>query len=157
MDAGGTNFVDQDFTIASLHYSAAGDHTTDLSDGSILQVTGETSVGSANPQGRATLVITDRTVVTGHLSEFNVGVNATGSGAVTGNLELGDAAILAFEDVEQVSIGRETGANNFASPVANGSLTLGGNSSITLGSDSGAGHPQHRLEPEHQRRRRRLG
>ncbi len=36
VDAGGTNFVDQDFTIASLHYSAAGDQTTDLSDGSIL-------------------------------------------------------------------------------------------------------------------------
>ena len=71
------------------------------------------------------------------LSALRIGYNPLGTGAAdtTIDLTMTNPIFTAFI-ADDLSIGRETGANNFASPVANGSLTLGGNSSITLGSEA---------------------
>ena len=71
------------------------------------------------------------------LSFFGVAFNDVGSGTATATLDLtstvADPAFTAFI-ADDLSIGRETGAATFATSRADGSLTLGSNSSITLGS-----------------------
>ena len=130
----GTDVVDVDFQIASLRYSGAAGHITDLANGSTLRVSGATAVHVANANLRSSLAILDRTAVVAHLSELNVGIVATGSGSATGDLFIGTGASLDGSDVDVVSIGRETGASNFVTAAANGSLTLASNSTLTLGS-----------------------
>ncbi len=71
------------------------------------------------------------------ISFLAIAYNDAGTGTATADLDFSvtNPIFTAFI-ADDLSIGRETGANNFASPVANGSLTLGGNSSITLGSEA---------------------
>ncbi|RDE50021.1 MAG: hypothetical protein DVS81_13260, partial [Candidatus Accumulibacter meliphilus] len=140
IDADGTSIVDQDFAIAALLYTGevasgtgAADHVTDFDEGSTLAVSGSATIGANNSQSRVNLTIASGTAVVAHVTELNVGYNATGSGGITGNLTVTSGASLDAADVASLSIGRETGAANVSTPAANGSLILGSQSTITLG------------------------
>jgi hypothetical protein len=140
IDADGTSIVDQDFAIAALLYTGevasgtgAADHVTDFDEGSTLAVSGSATIGANNSQSRVNLTIANGTAVVAHVTELNVGYNATGSGGITGNLTVTSGASLDAADVASLSIGRETGAANVSTPAANGSLILGNQSTITLG------------------------
>ncbi len=101
-DSGGTNVVDPAFLliddgrIASLTYTGAGRHTTDLDGGSTLQVDGPVSVGIDNPSERGSLTVQNGTAVTANLSQLNIGrqVTSTGTRQVEGSLLLVDTAQL---------------------------------------------------------------
>jgi hypothetical protein len=113
--------------------TGAADHVTDFDEGSTLAVSGSATIGANNSQSRVNLTIANGTAVVAHVTELNVGYNATGSGGITGNLTVTSGASLDAADVASLSIGRETGAANVSTPAANGSLILGNQSTITLG------------------------
>jgi len=136
--AGGINVVDQDTTVASLNYSGAippvtlaADHITDLNGGSTLTVTGAATVGAENPAARVNLTIANGTTVVAHVTELNVGVNTAGNGRVTGNLAVTSGASLDASNADELSVGRVT--NVYWQGKANGSLLLGTDSTIDLG------------------------
>ncbi|MCB1968300.1 MAG: VWD domain-containing protein, partial [Candidatus Accumulibacter sp.] len=113
--ADGLNVVDQDITVASLHYTGAvapatfaADHTTDLHGGSTLTVAGPTTVGAENAAARVNLTIANGTAVTAHVTELNAGINTAGIGRVTGNLTVTSGASLDASDVGKLSVGRVT-------------------------------------------------
>ncbi|MCM8597281.1 MAG: hypothetical protein NFW04_01270 [Candidatus Accumulibacter sp.] len=135
-----SNVVDQDFTLAGLHYTGeagpamvAAHHITDLNNGSNLAITGNATVGVANPDARISLRIEDRTAVIAHVTDLNVGINTAGTGAIAGSLSITGGGILDASDASNLSIGRETGAANSASTAADGRLTLASNSTLHLG------------------------
>ena len=107
---------------------------TDLNGGSVLQVNGAVTIDVVGPMNRATLIVKDGTEVIAHSDQINVGLVSSGSGTVFGNLFVGYSAVVDASDAGSMSIGRETGAANGGSTHANGSLTLGSNSTLTLGS-----------------------
>ena len=69
------------------------------------------------------------------IANLRIAYNDAGAGTATANLDFSatNPTFTAFISGD-LSIGRETGAANFAASAANGSLILGSNSTITLGS-----------------------
>ena len=103
LGAGGTNLVDENFAIASLHYTAAGAHVTDLNDdlntaadeGSLLQVTGPARVGIDNPENTGSLRVQDAHV-DAFVSELSVGAKnlSTSSDSIRGILTVAGVSTL---------------------------------------------------------------
>jgi ribosomal protein L18E len=142
VDADGTSIVDQDFAIAALLYTGevatgtgAADHITDFDEGSTLAVSGNATIGANNSQSRVNLTVANGTAVVTHVTGVNVGYNATGSGEVTGNLRLTGGASLDASDADELSVGRVT--NDGWQAQANGTLVLGADSLIDLGTLAG--------------------
>ena len=102
LGAGGTSLVDENFAIASLHYSAAGAHITDLNDdlntnadeGSLLQIIGPTTVGIDNIQNMGSLRIQDARV-NAPVSELSIGVKnfSTSADSVRGMLTIAGQSV----------------------------------------------------------------
>jgi len=129
-DPGGRSIVDTAFggTIASLVDTGEAAHTVEFKRS--LQVNGPTSLHTANGQNTTALTILD-TQVNLHVTDFNVGYNPAGSGMATGYLILNSGAVIDATDVPELSIGRVT--NVGWQSQANGSLILGTDSTIDLG------------------------
>jgi hypothetical protein len=97
--ASGINRVDQDFTIAALHYTgglapvtSAADHIMDLADGSTLTVSGNATLGVTNPDHRVSLIVSAGTTVTANVTNMTVG--GSGNGNSTGMFTLADNTTL---------------------------------------------------------------
>jgi polyhydroxyalkanoate synthesis regulator protein len=138
VDADGRNLVDQDFTVAALLYTGevaagtgAADHITDFDEDSTLTVSGNATIGANNSQSRVNLTVANGTAVVVHVTELNVGYNATGSGETTGNLRVTGGASLDASHTDELSVGRVTNVGWQAK--AEGSLVLGADSMIDVG------------------------
>ena len=133
-DSWNINIVDTDFTIAGLQYIGNGTHTTDFAGASHLQIDSPLYVGYGGSADGATVTWTNGgTVTIGdplNLQTFYIGVN-TSSGTVsnTGFLLVDGPVVDAY--VNTLMIGAKTNAGSKGT--ADGSLILGSNSSLHVG------------------------
>ncbi len=132
IDSYGTNIVDIDFLIDSLHYTGAGAHTTDLISSSNLDINGDATIGVANTDVTGSLNITN-VGVTLNGTDINVGINTMVSGSVAGNLFLGSGAYIDAENASVLSIGRVIHTSVGYRAQADGELTLGSASTLVVG------------------------
>ena len=136
--SGGSNVVNQDFTVGGVSYGENSTHMTSVSSGKQLQVRGPASIGVGDPTNRATVTWGGGGQVSigasGAAQAFWVGVNnsAAGSGTTTGMLSLQDISVGGF--IGELSIGRKTIIGGSVASNADGSLVLASNSSLIVGS-----------------------
>ena len=133
------NIVDRNFAVTGLTYGANNTHRTLIGLGNVLQVKGLTSIGSGSPVDGAGVTWGGGGSVTlgasGAAQGLWVGVNnsAAAAGTTTGRLNLESVSVGGF--FGNLSIGRKTSQSNLGSYAggANGSLVLGSNSTLTVG------------------------
>ena len=139
--SGGSNQVNQGFTIGGLTYNANSSHTTNIGLGIALNVRGPTSIGvgdSANG-AKVTWAGGGRVAIGTAASPMPlfVGVNDTyaNNGTSFGQLTLADITV--DGNISELAIGRKTNPYNGDSPSgANGVLALGANSKLYVGSST---------------------
>ena len=139
--SGSPDIVDTDFTISGLQYIGNGIHSTNLNSTSNLQINGPVYVGVGAPTNGANVTWTSGGNVTvgssGALQNFGIGINnaVSSTGTTSGSLFLEDIAVSA--SLNDLSIGYkiDTAFNSSASNAA-GSLILGSNSTLVVGTPS---------------------
>ena len=135
LDGGSNNIVDTNTTIAGLGYTSEVGHTTTIAGGNTLNVGGATNIGTSNSDGLGELLVTGGTTVIADTTTLRVGSNTSGFGSVEGILTLQSGASLDALSATNATIG-------FTSPSggadAQGSLVLGSNTALTLGSAGSA-------------------
>jgi hypothetical protein len=144
--SGGSNLVDQNFTIGGLTYNANSTHTMNIGLGTELQVLGPILVGVGAPTNGATTTWGSGGQVTigapGAAQNLWVGVNnsSAASGTTTGQLFLEDIQV--GGSINNLSIGSKVpygtymGGSVYGGGNANGALVLGGNSVLSVGTAS---------------------
>jgi Ca2+-binding RTX toxin-like protein len=125
-DPGGRSVVDPAFqgTIAGLVDTGEASHTVEFQRA--LKVSGPVAVHTDNDQNTGSLTICN-TPITLHLSDLNVGINATGSGTANGYLLLNSGALIDATDVGGVSVGAAVGGSAY------GAIRLASNSTFNVG------------------------
>jgi hypothetical protein len=127
VDSGGLSRVDAAFegTIAGYADTGQGVHTLQLDR--TLQVNGPVSIHTANAYDLGLLNVFN-TNLTLHLTEWNVGVNAAGSGTAVGWLTIDGGTVVDATDVAGVNVGLSVGGS------ATGTLNLAAGTALTMGS-----------------------
>jgi hypothetical protein len=133
-DSGNTNIIDMDTIIASLQYIGNSTHITDFVGSSNLQINGPLYVGYGDSGNGANVTWTNTgTVTIGDPTDpqtFYVGVNSSSSNGLNlASLLLDGSDIEAY--VSDLSIGRKSNSEGYGT--ANGSLILGSNSNLHVG------------------------